>query len=140
MRTAVTAALLLLAAPVHAANRPNVVYILADDLGHGDVRCLNPAGKIATPHIDCLAAAGVRFTDAHSGSAVCTPTRYGILTGRYCWRTRLKRGVLYGYDPPLIEPDRLTVPQLLRQHGYATACVGKGHLGLGWQFDRKSGG
>lgn len=111
--------------------RPNIVYILADDLGYGDVGCLNPArGKIATPNLDRLAAAGMTFTEAHSGSAVCTPTRYGILTGRYAWRTHLQKGVLHGYDAPLIAPDRLTVPALLRRNGYATGCVGKWHLGM----------
>ena len=87
------------------AARPNIVVILADDLGYGDVQCLNPGGKIPTPHLDRLAAAGMIFTDAHSSSAVCTPTRYGLLTGRYNWRSRLKSGVLGGMSPPLIEPD-----------------------------------
>jgi arylsulfatase A-like enzyme len=119
------------------AARPNIVYILADDLGYGDVSCLNPDSKIATPNMDRLARAGVIFSDAHSGSAVCTPTRYGILTGRYCWRSALKKGVLGGYSEPLLEPGRMTVATLLRQRGYATACVGKWHLGLGWQ--RKDG-
>jgi arylsulfatase A-like enzyme len=122
-------------APLWAAdppNRPNIVYILADDLGYGDVRCLNPEGKIATPNLDRLAARGRIFTDAHSGSAVCTPTRYGILTGRYAWRTRLAGGVLGGYSPPLIAADRLTVASLLKRHGYHTACVGKWHLGFDW--------
>lgn len=120
------------------ADAPNIVYILADDLGYGDVRCLNPEGKIATPNIDRLATEGMRFTDAHSGSAVCTPTRYGILTGRYCWRSRLQAGVLSGFSPPLIAQDRLTAPALLRQHGYVTACIGKWHLGL--TFAATSGG
>jgi len=110
--------------------RPNIVYILADDMGYGDVSCLNPDGKIKTPHIDQLASAGMTFTDAHSGSAVCTPTRYGILTGRYAWRSRLKSGVLWGYSPPLIEKERMTVASFLKSQGYATACVGKWHLGL----------
>src|SRR5262249_39328356 len=110
---------------------PNIVFILADDMGIGDPGCYNKDSKIPTPHIDRLAADGLRFTDAHTPSSVCTPTRYGILTGRYCWRTELKQGVLQGYDPLLIEPDRLTVPALLRMHGYATAAVGKWHLGLG---------
>ncbi|MEX2142053.1 MAG: arylsulfatase [Pirellulales bacterium] len=113
------------------ANRPNVVFILADDLGYGDLRCYNAESKIPTPHCDRLASEGIRFTDAHSPSAVCTPTRYGILTGRYSWRTSLKSGVLQGYDPLLIEPDRLTVASLLKQHGYTTGAVGKWHLGLG---------
>lgn len=110
--------------------RPNVVILLADDLGYGDVRCLNPDGKIATPHFDRLAREGMIFSDAHSGSAVCTPTRYGLLTGRYAWRTRLKSGVLGGYSRPLIEPGRLTIGQLAKQRGYATGCVGKWHLGM----------
>lgn len=114
-----------------AAPKPNIVYVLCDDLGYGDVQCLNPTrGKIPTPHIDRLAGQGMVFTDAHSGSAVCTPTRYGILTGRYCWRSRLQSGVLGGGSPPLIAEGRLTVPGLLRQNGYATACIGKWHLGM----------
>lgn len=112
--------------------RPNIIFILADDMGYGDPRCNNPDSKVPTPYMDRLAAEGMRFTDAHSGSAVCTPTRYGILTGRYCWRTRLKSGVLWGYSPPLIETGRMTVASLLRKHGYRSACVGKWHLGLGW--------
>lgn len=111
---------------------PNIVLILADDLGYGDLSCYNAESKIATPHVDRLAAEGMRFTDAHTPSAVCTPTRYGILTGRYCWRTRLKYRVLDGFDPPLIEEGQVTVPSFLKQHGYATACVGKWHLGMQW--------
>ena len=111
---------------------PNIVYVLCDDLGYGDVKCLNADGKIATPHCDRLAAEGMIFTDAHSSSSVCTPTRYGILTGRYNWRSRLKRGVFGGMSPPLIEAGRLTVPAFLREHGYATAAVGKWHLGMNW--------
>lgn len=112
--------------------RPNIIFILADDLGYGDVKCLNPQGKIATPHMDRLAAAGMIFTDAHSSSSVCSPTRYGILTGRYNWRSRLKRGVLGGLSPRLIEPGRMTVASFLKERGYATACIGKWHLGLDW--------
>ena len=118
--------------PVVSSSNPNIVYILADDLGYGDVQCLNPErGKIATPHLDKLAAQGMSFTDAHTSSSVCTPTRYGVLTGRYNWRTRLQKGVLHGFDKPLIAPNRLTVAGLLKQHGYTTACIGKWHLGLG---------
>jgi len=113
-------------------SRPNIVYILADDLGIGDVGTFNPEGKIPTPNMDRLASEGMKFTDAHSGSAVCTPTRYGILTGRYAWRTRLASGVLWGYSMPLIERGRMTVASLLQQHGYHTACIGKWHLGLEW--------
>ena len=115
-----------------AGDTPNIVYILADDFGYGDTSCYNPESKIDTPFIDQIAAEGMRFTDAHTPSAVCTPTRYGILTGRYCWRTRLKYRVLDGFDPPLIEADQVTVPGLLREQGYTTACVGKWHLGMQW--------
>src|SRR2546429_9546021 len=96
---------------------PNIVYLLCDDLGYGDVKCLNPQGKIATPHMDRLAAEGMIFTDAHSSSAVCTPTRYGILTGRYNWRSRLKSGVLGGLSPPPIEEGRVTGGPGLKENG-----------------------
>lgn len=122
--------LLFVAAIAGASEPPNVVVIMADDLGYGDASCYG--GKIATPHIDSLAAAGMRFTDAHSSSSVCTPTRYGLLTGRYNWRSKLKHGVLGGLSPRLIEPDRLTVASLLKQQGYHSACVGKWHLGMDW--------
>ncbi|MCF6356916.1 MAG: sulfatase-like hydrolase/transferase [Draconibacterium sp.] len=114
---------------IGADTLPNIVYILADDLGYGDVKCNNPDSKIPTPNVDRLAKEGMRFTDAHTPSAVCTPTRYGILTGRYCWRTWLTHRVLDGYDAPLIEKGQLTVPALLKKGGYQTACVGKWHLG-----------
>ncbi|MBM3786015.1 MAG: hypothetical protein FJW30_16770 [Acidobacteria bacterium] len=120
-----------LAALAAQADRPNIVYVLADDLGWGDLRCYNAASAVATPNADRLAREGMRFTDMHSPSSVCTPTRYGILTGRYCWRTSLKRGVLWGYSPNLIEPGRLTAASLLKSAGYATGGVGKWHLGLG---------
>jgi arylsulfatase A len=131
--TLVALLVLAISAKVFAVEKqaiPNVVLILADDMGYGDVSCLNPQGKIATPHIDRLAAEGMVFTDAHSGSAVCTPTRYGLLTGRYSWRSRLKQSVLWGYSRALIEPGRLTIAQLAKQHGYVTGCIGKWHLGL----------
>ncbi len=115
-----------------AVRPPNLVLILADDMGYGDVSCYNSASKIPTPHIDRLAREGMRFTDAHSASSVCSPTRYGLLTGRYAWRTRLERGVLGPYAPPLIEAGRLTVPSLLEERGYHTACIGKWHLGWHW--------
>jgi arylsulfatase A-like enzyme len=121
----------LLAAPTA---KPNVVVVLADDLGIGDVRCYNPAGKIPTPHLDALAAAGLRFTDAHTPSGVCTPTRYGLMTGRYCWRTKLQSGVLGGLSPRLIEPGRQTVASLLKGQGYVTGCIGKWHLGMDWEL------
>lgn len=115
-----------------AAERPNIVYILADDMGVGDVSALNPGCRWKTPNIDRLAAEGRVFTDAHSACGVCTPSRYALLTGRYPWRGRMKSGVLHGYDGPLIEPGRLTVAGLLKTNGYATAAVGKWHLGFDW--------
>ncbi|MEQ8768009.1 MAG: arylsulfatase [Planctomycetota bacterium] len=111
--------------------RPNIIVILADDLGYGDIGAYNQSSKISTPHLDRLAADGIRFTDAHSPSAVCTPTRYGLLTGRYCWRSRLKKGVLSGTSPNLIEPGRWTLATAARANGYATIAIGKWHLGLG---------
>jgi len=111
---------------------PNIVYILADDMGYGDLACQNPDSKIPTPNLDRLVSEGIRFTDAHSPSAVCSPTRYGILTGRYCWRTRLKKSVLWPWEKPLIDAKRLTVGKLMKAHGYDTACIGKWHLGWDW--------
>jgi arylsulfatase A-like enzyme len=115
-----------------AQKRPNVIYILADDLGIGDVSCYNSKGKIITPNIDQLAQEGIRFTEAHTTSAVCTPTRYGILTGRYNWRTKMKNGVLHGYDLPLIDSKRETVASFMKKQGYQTGIVGKWHLGWNW--------
>lgn len=113
-----------------AAASPNVVLILCDDLGYGDPGCYG--GKICTPQIDRLAAGGMRFTDAHTSSAVCSPTRYGLLTGRYNWRSKLQRGVLGGLSPRLIESNRMTVASLLQSRGYRTGCFGKWHLGMDW--------
>ena len=113
--------------------QPNIVYILTDDMGYGDVSALNPKAVWKTPYMDKLAKNGMIFTDAHSGSAVCTPTRYGVLTGRYSWRSKLKSGVLWGTSSPLLESGRMTVGSLLQKNGYSTACVGKWHLGLGWR-------
>ena len=134
MRRIAAAVLFTLAAAADSAaqTRPNVVLILADDLGYGDVGAFNPAGRIPTPHLDRLAREGLRLTDAHAAAALCTPTRYGLLTGRYPWRTRLPRGVLWGNGDALIEPNRTTVASLLRDAGYHTAGIGKWHLGLRW--------
>ncbi|MEX0289653.1 MAG: arylsulfatase [Flavobacteriaceae bacterium] len=113
---------------------PNIIYVLADDLGYGDIGSFNPQGKIKTPNIDRLAAEGMRFTDAHTSSAVCTPTRYGILTGRYNWRSGLKKGVLTGKSRALIPRSRSTVAGLLKRAGYQTAFMGKWHLGWDWSL------
>jgi arylsulfatase A len=111
---------------------PNIIVILADDLGYGDIGAFNLDSKIPTPHIDKLAAEGMRFTDAHTPSAVCTPTRYGLLTGRYNWRSTLKSGVLTGNSPALIPKDRTTIASVLKMQGYHTAFIGKWHLGWDW--------
>jgi arylsulfatase A-like enzyme len=116
--------------------RPNIVYILADDMGYGDVSCLNENSKICTESIDKVAAGGMIFRDAHASSAVCTPSRYSILTGRYNWRSQLKKGVLFGYSQPIIPPGRMTVASLLKDNGYTTGCIGKWHLG--WTWPKKS--
>ena len=127
-----------LALPISLQAKPNIVVILADDMGYGDVQALNPASAIPTPHLNALARSGANFVDAHSGSAVCTPTRYGLLTGRYCWRSRLKRGVLFPpRDKPLIEDDRPTIASYLKGQGYRTAMVGKWHLGIEWARDNQ---
>ncbi|NJL70907.1 MAG: arylsulfatase, partial [Candidatus Competibacteraceae bacterium] len=112
----------------------NVLLVLADDLGYGDISCLNPQSRISTPSHDRIAREGIVFTDAHATSAVCTPSRYSLLTGRYCWRTRLKKGVLWSYSPPLLDEDEPTLARELQRAGYRTACVGKWHLGLGWSY------
>jgi arylsulfatase A len=118
--------------------KPNVVFVLCDDLGYGDVHCLSPkTSKIPTPHVDLLAKEGMVFTDAHSGSSVCTPTRYGLLTGRYSWRTRLQQGVVQGFAPCLISKNRPTVASFLKQQGYHTAIIGKWHLDFNY-LDPKS--
>ena len=111
---------------------PNIIYILADDLGYGDISAFNENSKINTLNIDKIATAGMKFTDAHSASAVCTPTRYSILTGRYSWRSRLKSGVLTGKSKALIPNTRKTVAKMLQDNGYHTAFIGKWHLGWDW--------
>lgn len=125
--------LVIASAGTAIAASPNIVYILCDDLGYGDVQCFNTEhGKIPTPNIDRLASQGMMFTNAHSASAVCTPTRYGLLTGRYCWRTKLQSGVVTGHADPLIDKNRLTVPAFLKTKGYNTAIVGKWHLNFNY--------
>ena len=116
------------------ADNPNIIVVLADDLGYGDVQPLNPNSRIATPNFNRLAKEGMTFIDAHSACAVCTPTRYSLLCGRYPWRSSLKRGVLGGYSRPLINKDRQTIATIAKKAAYKTGCVGKWHLGLGWQW------
>ena len=133
--------LAILLAGTAPARSPNVLIILADDLGYGDVACYNPQrGKIATPSLDRLAAQGMRFTDGHSSSGVCSPSRYTLLTGRYHWRTHLQVGIVDVQGAPLIAPDRLTLAGLARQQGYRTACIGKWHLGWDWPRKTEDGG
>jgi len=124
--------LVVRAADATPAN-PNILVILADDLGYGDVQCYNPQrGKIPTPNIDKLASQGMRFTDGHSPSGVCSPSRYALLTGRYHWRTRLQNGIVGVFGESLIAPNRMTLGTLAKQHGYRTAAIGKWHLGWDW--------
>jgi len=132
-------AISFLLAQVDAADlRPNILVILADDLGYGDVHCNNPErGKIPTPNIDKLASQGMRFTDGHSSSGVCSPSRYTLLTGRYHWRTRLQRSIVGVFGEPLIAPDRMTIGTLAKQQGYRTACIGKWHLGWDWPVTKE---
>ncbi len=124
----------LITAAAAASSNPNLIFILCDDLGYGDVKLLNPEGKIATPNFDRIGREGMTFTDAHTPSSVCTPTRYGAMTGRYNWRSKLQQGVLGGLSPRLIEPGRLTLASLLQAKGYRTAAVGKWHLGMDWKL------
>ncbi|MFD2160285.1 arylsulfatase [Rubritalea tangerina] len=124
---------------MQAGEKPNIVVILADDMGYGELSCLNPEkGKIKTPALDQIASEGMVFTDGHSGSSVCTPTRYGLMTGRYAWRTKLQSGVLTGGES-LIKADRLTVAKLLKGQGYDTAMIGKWHLGMLFDGKKESG-
>ncbi|NBV85666.1 MAG: arylsulfatase, partial [Verrucomicrobia bacterium] len=124
------APLIALQAAHAQSTKPNIVFILADDLGYGDIGCYG-ATKVKTPNIDRLARDGMRFTDAHAPASVCTPSRYNLLTGRYCWRTWAGHGTIWANDPLLIEEGRLTLASLLKDAGYFTGCVGKWHLGFG---------
>lgn len=134
-----TVAMFLPWAPVHAETpKPNIIVIYTDDQGFGDASCYNPQSKIQTPNLDKLAAEGMRFTDAHCSDTVCTPSRYGLLTGRYSWRTTLKSGVFGAERPCLITDGRMTLATLCRDHGYATAMVGKWHLGMDFPGEQDS--
>ena len=121
-----------------AADRPpNILLIYADDMGYGDLGANNPGSKIPTPNLDRLAAEGLRFTDGHSSSGICTPSRYAMLTGRHHWRDF--HDIANSFDPPVFKPGQLTLPAMLRQKGYTTACIGKWHLGMDWDAIRKPG-
>ncbi len=116
-----------------ASSRPNIILVVVDDLGYGDISAYNDDGKIFTPNVDRLASQGMMFTNGHTSASQCSPTRYGIVTGRYAWRTRLQTGVLPHFDEPLIDKGRMTIASMLKSQGYSTAVIGKWHLGLGWQ-------
>ena len=120
----------LICATAAFAAKPNVIVIYVDDMGYGDASCLNPEAKFRTPHIDRLANEGMTFTDGHSSDTVCTPSRYGLLTGRYSWRTTMKRGVMGAEGACLITEGRMTLASFLRDNGYTTGMVGKWHLGM----------
>lgn len=127
--------LLLCASALAQPRLPNLVIVFADDMGYGDPRAYNPRSRIPTPHIDDLARRGMRFTDAHTASSVCTPSRYGLLTGRYPWRSRLPVGIVNSWGGPVIDADRLTLGKALQARGYRTACIGKWHLGWDWPVE-----
>ena len=129
--------LTLLAASAIQAAPPNIVFIMADDMGIGDLQCYNPESKIPTPHMNALAKGGLMFTDGHSNSSVCTPTRYGVVTGRYCWRSTKPRGVTVGMSASIIPESRTTVADFLKSKGYNTGVVGKWHLGLNYAKEGK---
>jgi arylsulfatase A len=131
--------LLLLSATtlLRAAEKPNILILYADDLGYGDLGCYHPDSKIPTPHLDKLAAEGMRFTDAHSSSGICTPSRYAMLTGRHHWRDF--HGIVNAFGKSVFKPERLTLPEMLHAEGYQTACIGKWHLGWDWDVIRKPG-
>jgi arylsulfatase A len=116
---------------------PNIVILYADDMGYGDLGANHPQSKIPTPHLDRLAAEGLRFTDAHSSSGICSPSRYALLTGRHHWRDF--HDIVGSFGPAVFKPGQLTLPEMLRRRGYATACIGKWHLGWNWDAIRRPG-
>ncbi|CAN5586012.1 arylsulfatase [soil metagenome] len=139
MKTLISSIVLLFAYAVSltAAEKPNILILYADDLGYGDLGCYNAKSKIPTPHLDKLAAQGMRFTDAHSSSGICTPSRYAMLTGRHHWRDF--HGIVNAFGKSVFKPERLTMPEMLQAQGYTTACIGKWHLGWDWDAIRNPG-
>jgi len=119
------------------SSQPNILILYADDLGYGDLGCYNPESKIPTPNLDALALKGMRFSDAHSSSGICTPSRYALLTGRYHWRDF--HGIVQVFGTSVFKPERLTLPEMLQEKGYATAAIGKWHLGWDWDAIKKEG-
>lgn len=124
--------------PLEEEVPPNIVIIYADDMGYGDLNCQNPQSKIPTPYLDQLATEGMRFTDAHSSSGICSPSRFALLTGTYHWRRQ--HGIVNSFGPPFFKDTDITLPQLLKEKGYATACIGKWHLGWNWIFKNEPSG
>jgi len=138
MKPLKTLLLLLSAATIlHAARKPNILILYGDDLGYGDLGCFNPESKIPTPNLDKLASQGMRFTDAHSSSGICSPSRYALLTGRHHWRDF--HGIVNSFGKSVFKPERLTLPEMLQALGYTTATIGKWHLGRDWDAIRKPG-
>ena len=123
---------------VKEQNKPNVVILYADDMGYGDLNCQNPGSKIPTPNLDKLASEGIRFTDAHSSSGICSPSRFALLTGMYHWRRQ--HGIVGSFGKPFFNEFDITLPQVLKENGYTTACIGKWHLGMNWEFKNKPSG
>ena len=117
--------------------KPNILVLYADDLGYGDLKILNPKSKIPTPNLEKLAKEGMLFTDGHSSSGICTPSRYALLTGRYHWRKF--HGIVNSFGNSVFDPSRLTLPEMLKECGYATAAIGKWHLGWNWDAIKRSG-
>ncbi len=121
-----------------SAARPNIVIIYADDMGFGDLNIQNPDSKIPTPHLDQLAREGMRFTDAHSSSGICSPSRFALLTGTYHWRRQ--HGIVDSFGPPFLKDTDYTLPQMLKERGYTTGAIGKWHLGWNWNFKNAPSG